>query len=215
MRLTPRDAERRPLPIGHLARAALGRGARARGARGRGLDDGELTGRDAGRRSRACDEARDRLRHVRLSHESLGDGEGARVRGQIPGVLARQRVDHALVLRGEDLGRVGGRRDAIGHAHAVEQPGGASYLVGRDEHGARALTSGAAGAPAPVRVRVGVARRLDVDDARDVLHVDAARGDVGGDEGVEGAALERREGARALGLLHVPREHPAGEAGVL
>ena len=53
-----------------------------------------------------------------------------------------------------------------------------------------------------------------MDHARDVLHVDAARGDVGGDQRVHVAPLERRERAVALGLLHLAGEHRDDEAGV-
>ena len=73
---------------------------------------------------------------------------------------------------------------------------------------------GAAGAPDAVHVAVAVGGRVEVDDVRDALDVDAARGDVGRDERVDRARLEPGERllALALGLVAVHRD--GGDAGV-
>ena len=53
-----------------------------------------------------------------------------------------------------------------------------------------ALAPGAPGPPDPVDVRVRVGRDVVVDDVRDVLDVEAARGDVGRDQHVQRAVAE-------------------------
>ena len=52
-----------------------------------------------------------------------------------------------------------------------------------------------------------------MDHAPDVLHVDAARRDVGRDQRMQRAALERGERAGALRLVHLSGERADGEAG--
>ena len=66
----------------------------------------------------------------------------------------------------------------------------------------------AAGAADAVHVALAILRRIEVDDVRDAVDVDAARGDVGGDERVDAAGLEARERllALALGLVAVHRD---------
>ena len=63
-----------------------------------------------------------------------------------------------------------------------------------------------------MRVGLDVGGRLDLDDARDVAHVDAAGRDVSRDERLDAALTERREGAVALGLLHLTRQRAHHEA---
>ena len=53
-----------------------------------------------------------------------------------------------------------------------------------------------------------------MEHARHVLHVDAARGDIGGDERMQVAALEGRERLVALALLHLAGEGVDDEAGL-
>lgn len=52
-------------------------------------------------------------------------------------------------------------------------------------------------------IRIWIGGGLGVDDPRDILNVDPPRGDVGRDERIKAAALEFREGAIALSLLHL------------
>ena len=61
--------------------------------------------------------------------------------------------------------------------------------------------AGAAGAADAVHVVLGHVRQLEVDDVRQLVDVDAARGDVGRDQHLQVALLEvgERLGARASG----------------
>ena len=61
----------------------------------------------------------------------------------------------------------------------------------------------AAGAADAVHVVFGLHRQVVVDDVRDALHVDAARGDVGGHEHFQPAAAQRLQRAVARALVHV------------
>ena len=72
--------------------------------------------------------------------------------------------------------------------------------LGERDRGAAA--AGAAGAADAVDVRLGGGRHVVVDDVREVLDVEAARGDVGGDEQVGLAVAEAAHHAVALPLLH-------------
>src|SRR4051794_14600474 len=63
-------------------------------------------------------------------------------------------------------------------------------LVVDDERDAHAAGAGARRAADAVHVVLGLGRRVEVDDVRDPGDVDAARGDVGGDERVDAAGLE-------------------------
>ena len=67
---------------------------------------------------------------------------------------------------------------------------------------------GPAGTADAVDVAVAVVRRIEVDDVRDPGDVDAAGGDVGRDQRVDMAGLERcqRPLALALGLVAVHRD---------
>ena len=62
---------------------------------------------------------------------------------------------------------------------------------------------GAAGAADAVRVDVGLLRRIEVDHVRDVVDVEAARGDVGRDERPHLAGVEALERLLALRLALV------------
>ena len=96
-------------------------------------------------------------------------------------------------------------------------------LARGDQHDGRALGFGAAGATAAMHVRVRGHGHLIVHDEIDALDVDAARGDVGGDEnrGSSRARAARARTRRGAGndqvletraLLHVPVETLHGEA---
>ena len=60
--------------------------------------------------------------------------------------------------------------------------------------------AGARGAADAVHIRLGLHRKIEVDDMGDVVDVEAARGDIGGDEHGRAARAEGVEGARALVL---------------
>ncbi len=77
---------------------------------------------------------------------------------------------------------------------------GRAALVGQHQRDDRALLAGAGRAAAPVQVALVVLRRVHVQHQADVVHVDAARRDVGADEHVDGALAELGEDAGALVL---------------
>ena len=81
-----------------------------------------------------------------------------------------------------------------------------------DEADRIAGATGAAGAADAVHVRLGVDRQIVVDDVADALDVEAASGDVGGDEDVELAVLQRLHRAFALRLLDVAVDGGGGVA---
>ena len=66
-----------------------------------------------------------------------------------------------------------------------------------------AVAPRAAGAADAVYVVFGLIRQIVIDDVRDALHVDAARGYVGGHEHFEASAAQRLQGAVARALVHV------------
>ena len=84
---------------------------------------------------------------------------------------------------------------------------------GQRDHDDRALLTGAGRATGAVEVVLVVGRRVDLHDHADVVDVDAARGDVGGDEHVHRAVPEGAEHAVAHGLREAAvqrcREHAA------
>ena len=84
-------------------------------------------------------------------------------------------------------------------------------LARGDERDRVAAAAGPAGAADPVHVGLGVGRDVVVDDVADPLDVEAAGGDVGGDQDVELAGLELVDGALALGLGDVAVDRRGGE----
>ena len=80
-------------------------------------------------------------------------------------------------------------------------------LLGHHEADPDAVAAGARRAPDPVDVGVAVARGVEVDHVGDVVDVDPAGRDVGGDERVDVTGRELSEGAVALvlGLVAVHR----------
>src|SRR3954452_23883616 len=95
------------------------------------------------------------------------------------------------------------RRHVLVLALQVERRGDLAHLaglVGVHEGDADAGLTRAARAADAVDVALAVGRRVEVDDVRDAIHVDAAGGDVGGDERVHPPGLEARERALALAL---------------
>jgi hypothetical protein len=72
--------------------------------------------------------------------------------------------------------------------------------------------SSARRAPDPVDVVVGHGRHVEIDDVAEGFHVDAAGGDVGGDQDPDAAALEGRERRRPLRLAPVAVDALTGDA---
>ncbi len=85
--------------------------------------------------------------------------------------------------------------------------GEARLFLGRDQRGGFALLAGAAGAADAMHVVLGDARQLVVDDVGQVVDVEAARRDVGGDQHAHRAGLEgcQRLAAVLLALVAVDR----------
>ena len=74
---------------------------------------------------------------------------------------------------------------------------------------------GPGGAPGSVRVVLEVGRRVEVHDAGDRVDVDAAGGDVGGDERLEPTVGERRQRTFALTLRAVAVDRGAAHTALL
>ena len=98
------------------------------------------------------------------------------------------------------------RRDPVAHrrdpglvVHAGEQP----HLARLDEREHRARGAGPRGAPGAVQVVLRVVRRIEVHDQVDVVDVNPARGDVGGDQHPRVAGGKAGQRALALVLVEV------------
>src|SRR6266550_52197 len=63
-------------------------------------------------------------------------------------------------------------------------------LIGEDEGDRRAAAARSAGAAGAVNVPLVLVRRVEIDHVRDVVEVEAAGGDIGGDERRDLAGLE-------------------------
>ena len=113
---------------------------------------------------------------------------------------------------------VGGRVGLLGLAEAEverlvdQRPPG--HVVPVDEGDRDAGRAGAGGAADAVQVGLLVLGALVVDDVRDVLHVDAARRDVGRDEHVDLAVAEGAQRLLARALAEVAVDGAGGEAAV-
>ena len=117
-----------------------------------------------------------------------------------------------------------GRRLRLGRHGAVGADAHADELLDRAQE--RPLVAGAerdrdAGGAGPRRaadavdVLLGHVGQVVVDDVADPGDVDAAGGDVGGDEMGDPAGAERGEGALALALALVAVDRLGGDAGLL
>ena len=76
----------------------------------------------------------------------------------------------------------------------------------------QAAAAGAAGTADTVHVVFGLHRQVEVDGVADALHVDAAGSHVGGDQDAQLAALQLRQRAGALALVHVAVQGGGGKA---
>lgn len=90
----------------------------------------------------------------------------------------------------------------------------AAALVVIAERVGRAGSSGARRATDAMHVGLGVVGHVEVEDVGDLVDVDAAGRDVGGDEDGHASGLESQEGACADVLALVPVDGPGLDAGV-
>ena len=79
----------------------------------------------------------------------------------------------------------------------------------------QALLAGATGAPDAVHIDLGIARQLEVHHGRQIIDIQAARGDIGGDQHAATELPELDQHLVAIALLHVAvqcqrREYPPG-----
>ncbi|MNS65227.1 hypothetical protein D3C72_983820 [compost metagenome] len=100
---------------------------------------------------------------------------------------------------------LGQRAGLDGHARVLQHAAEAAGVAGRHEGDGLARGAGAAGAAHAVDVGLRVLGHAQVEDVADALHVDAAGGDVGRDQHLDGAAAEvvQRAGALRLGQIAV------------
>jgi hypothetical protein len=91
------------------------------------------------------------------------------------------------------------------------QPADIVALLGENQRHARTGAPRATGSADPMDIVVGCAGRIEVDDVRDVVDVEPARGDVRGDQGGDSARLELCERTLARVLGHVPVQHGGPE----
>ena len=98
--------------------------------------------------------------------------------------------------------RTGGALDGAQHADFAR----------RDEQDGVAGTAGAAGAADTVHIGLGIVRNVVVDDVADARHVDAAGGNVGGNDDVQGAGLQLLDDAFAHLLVEVAVQGGGGIA---
>ena len=165
----------------------------------------------------------------RAALQQLGQRGGDLARGHV--VLAGVAVHQlAVVLQPAAFQHAGDLLEEARHATVVHRrhrrqphlldrlPGGAldraqhALLARGDEQDRLAAASGTAGAADPVHVALGVVRDVVVEHVADALHVQAARGHVGGHQHVELAVLELLDGALALLLLDVAVDRAGGHA---
>ena len=201
-------------------RAAAGRGRRARrralavvalDARGRSGSFGSSSSGSSPCSTTASAAATSDLGHVVLA-DVVGDDVAEERRPRSVGERLGDRVvepgqpGDVDVLDGRQLHL--GQRLAGGLLDGLEQVA----LARGDERDRVAAAAGPAGAADAVHVGLGVGGDVVVDDVADPLDVEAAGGDVGGDEDVELAGLELVDGPLALRLRHVAVDRGGGEA---
>ncbi len=131
-------------------------------------------------------------------------------------VAGRQRIGDLLREFGDTfvVDRFGGRQ-----LHRLDLLTGGAFdraqqmsFARRDEQDRLTAASGAAGATDAVHVCFGVVRNVEIDDVADAFDVQSPRGHVGGDEDVEFAGFQPRDGLFALFLRHVAVQRRCGVA---
>ena len=180
-------------------------------------------GRAGGRRILAGD--LQRLGFLRHHRQRGGDFLGADIlllgnlRNDVGEELEALGVEHlgdALLEAGDalvgDVGAAGQgqRRDRLAGG-ALDGAQHADLARGDEENGI-AGAPGAAGAADAVHIGLGVVRDIVIDDVADAGDVDAAGGDVRGDDDVEGARLQLLDDAFAHLLVKVAVERGGGIA---
>ena len=118
------------------------------------------------------------------------------------------------LTRGDEQ-RVGALAARLLHARERRHLVDGLALVVQHERHARAGAACPAGAADAMHVARIVVRRIEVDDVRDRIDVQATRCDVGRHEGVGVPAREALEGARALRLRHVAVQGRDADAAAL
>ena len=120
----------------------------------------------------------------------------------------RRGVAHVVGRRGAVVGEQALHLDAELALH-VKNFGA---LFAGKKRGGYALAAVAAGAANAVNEILRDLGQIVIDDVGDVLHMDTARGEVGGDEDPDAALLKRRQCGHALRLRAVAVNHGGGEA---
>lgn len=113
--------------------------------------------------------------------------------------MAHRTPDRSGGGKGGDLGRGDPTRESQPSLYA---PGGREML-GPDQGHDGPVGTGSAGAPRSMDVVGRVGGGIEVDDQRDGIHVDPARGDVGGHQYVQPASPECGQGPLALALAAI------------
>ena len=204
----------------------------ARSACGCGWDDGGAGFRDAKRRCLVVPSALPPPWDARCGSGRLvgaapllppprrrrrGPFAGLRTVMRACGMRARRRAaGTVLALRGR--GVAAARRAAVfARQRDADQPFDVAqirHLLGaRDQRDRDALGAGARGAADAVDIGLGHVRQVEIDDMADAVDVDAAGGDVGGDQGADFAGAERGERALAVVLRLVAVDGVGGDAG--
>ncbi|CAG4908924.1 unnamed protein product [Acidocella sp. C78] len=116
--------------------------------------------------------------------------------------------------RGEAAHRLGAAGDemAADQRFDIAQIGQFGRLDQRDRH---PLGAGAGGAADAVDVGFRHVRQLEIHHMRDIVDIDAARGDIGRDEHTDAAGAEQIERALALALALVAVDRGGADAGIL
>src|SRR5690606_23368320 len=149
------------------------------------------------------------FRGARLAYlaEDLADALALAVRACLGLRALRTRQRH------QQLGRHRFRRDLLADVGLdVGQVDGVALAGEADRV---ALGAQARGAADPVHVVLGIERQVEVEDVRDALDVQAARGHVGGHQDLELAGLEPAQQRLALLLRHVAGQDADPVAGLL
>ncbi len=148
--------------------------------------------------------------HALLTHDVFEDGPErvAAATGQGVGNGLLELV-HALGIHGGDRGQAHfGDRLARGLLDQPQQV----LLTRRHEQDGLTAAPRPAGAADAVNVAFGVGGNVVIQHVADAVHVEAARGHIGGHGNVELAILEALDGALALGLGHVTVQCRGGES---
>ena len=152
-------------------------------------------------------------------HRPPGSAEASALAHSSPVSVRRQLASNSARLRSFGLLENTSIGGATSQPQRPLQDAHLSVLVVLGQRDRPAVAPGAGGAAAAVQVVLAVGRRLVVDDRADVVDVDAAGGDVGGDEHAELAVgeapqrlLARRPGRGRRGSPSPARRDPAAIA---